>query len=184
MTIERITDTELMARLRADDMSALGELANRHQSKVLALAYRTTGKWDQAEDIAQEVFLRVYKAAKHYKPTAKFSTWLYRITMNLSIDLQRQAARKSISLDPSLLNSKTVEYKDSMEKKEIATLVQEAVIQLPERQRYAVILHRYEGLKHSEISDIMDVSISAVESLLVRAYANLREKLKKFNDFP
>ena len=183
MTIEKITDTELMVRLSADDMSALGELAHRHQGNVLALAYRTTGKWDQAEDIAQEVFLRVYKAAKRYKPKAKFSTWLYRITVNLCIDHQRQTARNSINLDPSLLNNKTVEYKDSMERKEIIALVQEAVIQLPERQRHAVILHRYHGLSHEEISNIMDASKSAVESLLVRGYSNLREKLRKLSDF-
>ena len=172
-----------MARLSAGDMSALGELAHRHQGNVLALAYRTIGKWDQAEDIAQEVFLKVYKAAKRYEPRAKFSTWLYRITVNLCIDHQRQAAKRSINLDPLILDSKAVEYKDSMEKKEITALVQEAVIQLPERQRNAVILHRYHGLSHEEISDIMDASKSAVESLLVRGYSNLRGKLRKFSDF-
>lgn len=182
MTIDKISDTELMARLGANDMSALGELARRHQDKVLALAYRMTGRWDQSEDIAQEVFLRVYKSAARYRHAARFTTWLYRITVNLCIDFQRQAARNAVNLDPAAINA-GISYPDNLEKKEIVALVQEAVSQLPDRQRLAVILHRYQGLSHAEISDIMDSTTSAVESLLVRAYANLREKLRKIEDF-
>ena len=182
MTTE-ITDTELMAALSTNDMSALGELARRHQANVLALAYRTTGKWDHAEDIAQEVFLKVYKAAPRYKPTAKFSTWLYRITLNLCIDHQRKNAKRSISVDPSHLETTPVEYPDTMERQELTRTVRNAVLQLPERQRHALILYRYQGLSHEEITDVMDTSKPAVESLLVRAYANLREKLAEFKDF-
>ena len=183
MATEKITDTELMAALSNNDMSALGELVRRHQANVLALAYRTTGKWDHAEDIAQDVFLKVYKAAPRYKPTAKFSTWLYRITFNLCIDHQRRNAKTSIPVDPSHLETTPVEYPDGMEKQELTRIVRNAVLQLPERQRHALILYRYQGLSHDEITDVMDTSKSAVESLLVRAYANLREKLAEFKNF-
>lgn len=183
MTAQNITDAELMAALSSNDMSALGELARRHQSNVLALAYRTTGKWDHAEDIAQDVFLKVHKAAPRYKPTAKFSTWLYRVTLNLCIDHQRRNAKRSFAVDPSHLENTPVEYPDTIEKQELTRTVRNAVLQLPERQRHALILYRYQGLTYEEIADVIAASKPAVESLLVRAYANLRQKLAKFKDF-
>lgn len=182
MTVQNNTDAELMAKLRSRDMSALGELARRHQPNVLALAYRTMGNWDHAEDIAQEVFLKVYRAANRYKPTAKFSTWLYRVTLNLCIDHQRRNARRGLAVDSAMLENKAVRYPDTMETTEIARMVRNAILQLPERQRHALVLYRYQGLSHEEIGEVMKTSRSAVESLLVRAYANLRKKLAKLKD--
>lgn len=172
-------DAELMAHLAKGEVSALGELARRHQDRVLEIAFRTLGHWDQAEDVAQETFLRVYRAAKNYQPQAQFTTWLYRIVVNLCLDEQRRRAKSAAPLEsvaPEGLPSPDV---DSVEKREIAEIVRAAVQELPQRQRVAIVLHRYEGLNHAQISEVTGWSQSAVESLLVRAYANLREKLAK-----
>lgn len=176
-------DTELMTRLAAGDMAALGDLAKRHQDKVLSLSYRILGDWHKAEDVAQETFLRVYRAAKRYKPQARFTTWLYRIVVNLCFDEQRRQAKIAAPLeevDPAML---TEPETSSAERKEVVKLVKAAVDVLPERQRLALILHRYDGLSHSEICEVTGWSKSAVESLLVRAYASMREKLGKIKYF-
>lgn len=183
MTIGRISDEELMARLARGDMSALGQLVHRHQQKVLALAYRILGKWDGAEDVCQETFLRLHKVAKTYTPRAKFTTWLYRIVVNLCFDEQRKSARHAVPLEDVGSNIKANPSDNSLEKKELAAIVQNAINKLPERQRLAVVLHRYDGLSHEEISKVTGWTKSAVESLLVRAYTNLREKLGKMKDF-
>ena len=182
MTNEPPNDSELMARLAGGDMSALGELARRHQTSVLELAFRTLGAWDLAEDVAQETFLRVYRAAKRYKPTAKFTTWLYRIVINLCLDEKRKRAKAGVRLEPDVHEKPSVSNHNPTEKEEMAALVRAAVQALPERQRLALILHRYEGLNHAEISESTGWTQSAVESLLVRAYANLRGKLAKMKN--
>jgi len=176
-------DTELMTRLAAGDMAALGDLAKRHQDKVLSLSYRVLGDWHRAEDVAQETFLRVYRAAKRYKPQAKFTTWLYRIVVNLCLDERRKQSKTAATLedaDPAVLAESE---SNAAERKEVVESVKTAVGELPERQRLVVILHRYDGLSHGEISEVTGWTQSAVESLLVRAYANLREKLDKMKDF-
>lgn len=182
MTNDTPNDSELMARLAGDDMSALGELAHKHQTRVLELAFRTLGAWDLAEDIAQETFLRVYRAAKRYKPTAKFTTWLYRIVVNLCLDEKRKRAKAGVPLEPDVHEKLSVSDDNPTEKEEMAALVRAAVQALPERQRLALILQRYEGLNHAEISEATGWTQSAVESLLVRAYANLRGKLAKMKN--
>ena len=183
MTNDKPTDIELMTRLAAGDMSALGELARRHQVKVLELAFRTLGRWDLAEDVAQETFLRVHRAAIHYKPKAKFTTWLYRIVVNLCFDERRKRAKTAAPLEYAASEVLAKSDCDSAERKEVVGLVKTAVNELPERQRLAVILHRYDNLSHGEISEVTGWTKSAVESLLVRAYANLREKLDKMKNF-
>lgn len=182
MTNDTPNDGQLMARLAGGDMSALGELARRHQGKVLELAYRTLGAWDLAEDVAQETFLRVYRAAKRYQPTAKFTTWLYRIVINLCLDEKRKRAKAGVPLETAVHEQFSASNNHTTEKEEMAALVRAAVHALPERQRLAVILHRYDGLNHAEISEATGWTQSAVESLLVRAYANLRGKLAKMKN--
>jgi len=179
MANDKLDDSALMFRLGAGDMSALGELVRRHQSRVLKIAYRTLGKWDLAQDVAQETFLRVHRAAGKYKPKAKFTTWLYRIVVNLCLDEKRRRARNGMSLEEVSFDAPGGLDHDFVEKKEIVQLVAAAVESLPERQRIALVLHRYEGLSHDQIAEITGWSRSAVESLLVRAYANLRKKLSK-----
>lgn len=183
MSTQQASDAELMARLGQGDMVSLGELASRHQGRVISLAYRLLGDWHRAEDIAQETFLRVREAASKYAPQAKFTTWLYRIAYNLSIDQQRRGRNDPASLEAIEAEPEGASASASVEKSELAELVRKAVGRLPERQRTAVVLHRYEGLSHAEIGEVTGWSRSAVESLLVRAYENLRESLLKYQDF-
>jgi RNA polymerase sigma-70 factor (ECF subfamily) len=183
MTDDQSSDIDLMARLAAGETAALGVLAQRHEARVMSLAYRLLGDWHRAEDVAQETFLRLQQAAPRYRPQARFTTWLYRIVYNLSIDQQRQAAGHPASRQTPMRANHDVSASDSAERTEAARLVRNAVDALPERQRRVIILHRYEGLSHSEIATVTDWSQSAVESLLVRAYENLRKSLAKYEDF-
>jgi len=183
MTDEQASDAELMVRLRRGDTAALGTLALRHQARVISLAYRLLGDWHRAEDVAQETFLRVHEAATKYTPQAKFTTWLYRVVYNLSIDHQRKSRSDPASLEAVEVEPQELPASVSVEKSELAQLVRNAVAELPDRQRVVVVLHRYEGLSHSEICEVTGWSCSAVESLLVRAYENLRKSLLKYRDF-
>ena len=177
------SDAELMGRVGQGDMAALGRLAERHGSRVRAFSYRVLGDWHKAEDVAQETFLRLRQAARRYEPQARFSTWLYRIVYNLSIDQQRRAVRGPVSLEAAQIEQEEPSTGDSLETAELARQVQNAVNGLPPRQRQVILLHRYEGLSHGEISEVTGWSKSAVESLLVRAYDNLRKKLAEYEDF-
>ncbi len=173
-----------MAGVCRGDKAALEGLLQRHQARVRSMAYRLLGDWHLAEDVAQETFVRLYRAACTYKPQAKFTTWLYRIVYNLAVDQQRRRANAPVSLDaaqeepedPS--GSRPVE----LEQRELAEQVQRAIARLPERQRRVLLLHRYEDLSHGDIAQVTGWSPSAVESLLVRAYTRLREELKTLED--
>jgi len=177
VSLEGRSDQELMAGVARGEMAALGELVRRHQDKALALAFRMLRRWDLAEDVAQEAFLRVHRAAPRYSPDAKFTTWLYRIVVNLCLDHQRRAGRAPAALGDDASEPAAEPSPDPLVRAERAARVQQALDALPERQRTAVILHRYEGLSHREVAEAMNASAKAVESLLVRAYARLREEL-------
>ncbi|MBN1346253.1 MAG: sigma-70 family RNA polymerase sigma factor [Phycisphaerae bacterium] len=166
-----------MAELARGDMNALGELVRRHQSAALSTAYRILGRWDAAEDVVQETFIRVHRAARGYEPSAAFSTWLYRIVVNLCRDALRKR-RSQVEPPTDLRDGRAAAPPSSLEERERARAVRQAVDRLPERQRIAVILHRYAGLSHAEIAETTGSTVSAVESCLVRAYAGLREALK------
>jgi RNA polymerase sigma-70 factor (ECF subfamily) len=183
MENELPSDSELMARLGRGDLAALGTLAQRHQSRVLSLSYRLLGDWHRAEDVSQETFLRLRQAAAQYEPKAKFTTWLYRIVHNLSLDQRRKTANDPVSLEALQADTEETAQDSPAEKRELAEAVQKAIGELPERQRRVIILHRYEGLGHEEIGEVTGWSKSAVESLLVRAYENLRRKLALYQDF-
>jgi len=171
------TDPELMRRVSTGDMNALALLIGRHQERVRRTAYRLLGRWDAADDVAQEAFLRLYKSAPGYSPVAAFSTWLHRIVVNLCLDLLKR--RKPSQLGAMEWLDEGVES-DVLVRQERVEAVQRELSQLPDRQRVAVVLHRFEGLGHKEIAATTGWSESAVESLLVRAYARLRERLKQW----
>jgi RNA polymerase sigma-70 factor (ECF subfamily) len=173
---ENRTDASLMGALASGDTNALAVLIRRHQSAVLSAAYRLLGRWDQAEDMAQEAFIRVYRAASGYKPSAAFTTWLYRITVNLCQDILRKR-RPTVEAPEELNNRRSPPPDDAIERDERVQAVRRAIGDLPERQRIAVILHRYSGLSHTQICEVTGWTPSAVESCLVRAYARLREEL-------
>lgn len=182
MSLEDHNDAKLMALVATGEMAALGELVRRHQDRAVSLAYRIVGESHLAEDVAQDAFLHVYRAAPTYRPDAKFTTWLYRIVTNLCLDSRRRAGRAPAPLpDPSVLSTPETAGSEA-EAKERAEMVRVAVGQLPDRQRAALVLHRYERLSYAEVAEITGWSESAVESLIVRAYATLRRQLAQFEE--
>lgn len=164
-----------MSRLAAGDIEALGALYRRHGDAIRRVAWHMTGQADLADDICQETFLRVHHAAGSYRPTAAFRTWLYRIAVNLCLDWRR-AARPA-----QLADSKEVSEDTSAYRRELSEAVRRAIDVLPPRQRIALVLHRFEGMTYAQIAAATGWSESAVESLLVRAYQELRNRLREWS---
>ena len=185
-------DHSLMKRTAQGDLSAFEELVAKYQRLVLNTIFRYIGNQAEAEDLSQEVFIRVFKFAKRYRPKAKFTTWLYRIITNICLNYYRQKKRKpSISLDsPVFVEGEELPLQISLppdthpdvilERQERDSIIREAIDSLPENQKMAVILQRFEGLSYGEISKIMGCSVSAIESLLFRAKQTLKEKLRNY----
>ncbi|RMF79228.1 MAG: sigma-70 family RNA polymerase sigma factor [Planctomycetota bacterium] len=171
-----IDDHELMRRIAQGDRAAQEMIVRRHQARVLALAMRFLHRRDLAEDVCQEAFLRIFRAAANYRPTSQFSTWLYRVVANLCWDLRRRAARAPLAASEAL-HEHPATAGDVGERAERVARVRAAVAALPDRQRLALILHRYENLDHARIAEITGWSRGAVESCIVRAYRKLRSQL-------
>jgi RNA polymerase sigma-70 factor, ECF subfamily len=179
-------DAELMLRVKAGDHAGFGLLVERHRGPVVRFLYRMVANQAIAEELAQEVFLRVYRARAGYEPTAKFTTWLFRIATNLALNQQRdfRLRRSEDSLDENPEDSHRPELPDahpSVEQKllDAARLreVRRAVRGLPEKQRAALLMHKYQDMEYSQIARVLDCSESAVKSLLFRAYETLRLRL-------
>ena len=182
---------ELMARIAEGDDSAFEILVNRHQTSILNLVYRFIGDRTQAKDLAQEVFLKVWQSAQNYEPKAKFTTWIYRITANLCFNELKSARRKKwFSFNRSdedgehtfeeTLADSTPSAEDLLLEKERSRQISDALQSLPDNQRMALVLKRYDDLSYQEIAQVIGCSVSAVESLLVRAKRTLQEKMKNF----
>ena len=176
-------DLALMARVARGDEEAFARLVEKHQHAVLGTVAKMTNQSSESEDIAQQVFIRLWKSAKRYQPTAKFTTYLFTITRNLVFNATRKKSRrKEHSLDEQEDDwHKTVEDQNhsarpdqSLVDAELQQVVDQAIASLPEKQRLAVILRRYEGMPYEEISAILDLSVSAVKSQLFRARTTLR----------
>ncbi len=170
-------DAELMRLIARGDMNAFDLLIGRHQKSVRLLAYRLTRRDDAADEIAQDTFLRVLRAASGYQPTAAFSTFLHRIVVNLCLD---RAKRPRLANLNDQHPADTDPPAEQLEQQERAEAIRHEIDVLPERQRIALVLHRFQGLTHSQIAQTTGWSESAIEALLVRAYAQLRERLKKW----
>jgi len=193
--LEKITDqdTELMLRVKAGDSEAFSILFEKYYQKVVSLCWRYIQNTELAQDAAQEVFLKIFNTAKKYRPTASFSTYIYRITVNHCLNELREKRRHpTISLDyeanninqddSSLLESLPSENQSPREiaiKKEIQTEIRKAISELPEKQRMAIILKRFDNLSYEKIGETMGCSVGAVDSLLQRARYTLLKKLKK-----
>ena len=186
-----LSSEDLMARVGQGDDHAFEILVNRHQTSILNLIYRFIGDRTQAKDLAQEVFLRVWQAAKSYEPKAKFTTWIYQITTNLCFNELKSARRKrwfpfhrsdgdSENTIEETFSDGSPTAEDLLLAKERTRQISDALQSLPDSQRMALVLKRYNDLTYEEISRIIGCSVSAVESLLVRAKRTLQEKLKNY----
>jgi RNA polymerase sigma-70 factor (ECF subfamily) len=171
------SDHDLMARVARGERDALAALVRRHQRAVLSLAYRFLGRWDAAEDVTQDAFLRVLSGASRFRPEARFTTWLYRIVVNLCWDRRRKAARDPLPLAPETSAGPGYSAVDGLTRGERAARVRAAIAELPDRQRLALALHRFHDMSHKQIAEVTGWSVAAVESCLVRAYDRLRTLL-------
>ena len=188
----RDPDVRLMLRVRdAGDEAAFGELVERYQQRLVGIMHHLVGRSDEADDLAQEVFLRVYRTRKRYHPQAKFSTWLFTIANNLALNALRSRRRKpAVSLPPQesgplgarpaeqLLAARSPAPGQRLQQQELAAIIRTALESLNERQRLAVVLHKFEEMNYAEISEVMGLSTKAVKSLLSRACAALRDALQ------
>ena len=176
------TDLDLIKLIAEGDEKAFEQIVSKYQQAVFNTIYRYTGNQDDVQDLAQEIFIKVWRNAAKFKGKSKFSTWLYRIVVNHCINYQRKHKRKHTSLDE--LNEKgitpeSLKVTPDWEQKRRVELVRRAVDDLPNRQRMALVLSQYEGRSYKEIAEIMKVSVSSVESLIFRARSTLRVKLAK-----
>ena len=183
-TLER--DAELMLRVRDGDTESFALLLDRHRSPVIHFVYRMVQNQPVAEELAQEVFLRVYRSRANYEPTAKFTTWLFRIASHLALNWirDRRHERGQESLDEATPDGMARQVSDRGISKEQAMVreskfeeIRRAIHSLPEKQRAAVLMHKYEEMEYSQIAGVLECSESAVKSLLFRAYESLRARL-------
>ena len=187
-----LTDAEVMLELKSGNMAAFDVLLAKYRKPIMHFMFRMVHNQAVAEELAQEVFLRVYRSRETYRAEARFSTWLYRIATNLGVnharDTRRERTAPTVHLDePAAETGTTPDLADAQPTAEARLLQEERmgsirahVMALPERQRTAVLLHKYEGMDYKGIGEVLKLSESATKSLLFRAYQTLREKLKEF----
>lgn len=182
-------DLTLMARVKTGDERAFETLIETHQVRVIGTVAKMLGGDADAEDIAQQVFIRVWNSAGRYEPTAKFTTWLFTITRNLVFnELRRRKRHPATSLDREDEDGRHLDAPDTVTRtpaaslldEELQSAIQKAIDALPETQRMAVVLRRYEELSYEEIGEILELSVPAVKSVLFRARTELREGLRKY----
>ena len=186
------TDVQLMLDVKAGDEQSFALLLHRYRTPLVNFLYRMVRNREQAEDLAQEVFIRVYRARAEYVPSAKFTTWLFRIATNLALNSIRDTRhqRMEVSLDaPVIVDSeegderpldvaeKNPNIEEHLVQEAQREMIRHAIDKLPEKQRAAVLLHKYQELDYGEISKILSCSESALKSLLFRAYETLRVEL-------
>src|SRR5579863_6439891 len=187
-----LSDAQVMLRVKAGDESAFDYLVQKYRRPMLSFMYRMAHNTAVAEDLAQEVFLRVYRSRENYEASAKFTTWLYRIASNLAVnharDTRHQRPENTVSLDePDQETGLTMDVPDNsltaeenIVRRERLAAIRQRVQALPERQRIAVIMHKYQQMDYHQIAEVLKLSESAIKSLLFRAYETLRVQLKEF----
>ncbi|HVN22294.1 MAG TPA: sigma-70 family RNA polymerase sigma factor [Dongiaceae bacterium] len=186
------SDADIMLRVKAGDQAAFDYLVQKYRRPMISFMYRMARNAAAAEDLAQEVFLRVYRSRETYEPSAKFTTWLYRIATNLAVnharDTRHERPEVQISLDePDEETGTTLELPDAsltaeqmIVRRERLLAIRRKIEALPEQQRLAVIMHKYQQMDYKQIAEVLKKSESATKSLLFRAYETLREQLKEF----
>jgi RNA polymerase sigma-70 factor, ECF subfamily len=188
----QMDDAAIMLELRAGNMAGFDFLIQKYRKPIIHFMYRMVHNQAVAEELAQEVFLRVYRARDTYRAEARFSTWLYRIATNLGVNYARDTRHErnasTVYLDetdsetgtnPDVADS-TPSVESKLLNRERLNAIRQHVLALPERQRMAVLMHKYEGMDYKQIGDVLKLSESATKSLLFRAYQTLRERLKSF----
>jgi RNA polymerase sigma-70 factor (ECF subfamily) len=188
----QMDDAAIMLELRSGNMAGFDFLLQKYRKPIIHFMYRMVRNQAVAEELAQEVFLRVYRSRETYRAEARFSTWLYRIATNLGVnyarDTRHERTASTVYLDetdsetgttPDVADS-TPGAEDKLLRQERLNAIREHVMALPERQRMAVLMHKYEGMDYKQIGDVLKLSESATKSLLFRAYQTLRDKLKDF----
>jgi RNA polymerase sigma-70 factor (ECF subfamily) len=190
--LDPASDAAIMLRVAAGDEAGFNYLVTKYHRAMVHFLFRMVRTQAVAEELAQEVFLRVYRSRESYRAEAKFTTWLYRIATNLAVnharDTRHERAAQNVYLDvPDEETGTTPEIADgelNVEQRilrdERMAAIRDHVLALPERQRMAVLMHKYQGMDYRQIGDVLKLSESATKSLLFRAYQTLREKLKDF----
>ncbi|HEY2431176.1 MAG TPA: sigma-70 family RNA polymerase sigma factor [Vicinamibacterales bacterium] len=181
------TDEELVARSQGGDMESFNQLVMRWERPIYALAYRTIGREEDARDVCQETFLRAFRALKGFKGQAKFSSWLYRIALNLCRDWLRRERRQPVVQAPEGVDliemasaaTPTETVEDLVARQEISAAVARVMALLPEEQRTAIILKEYHGLTFQEIADMLDCPLSTVKTRLYQGLSVLRRQLDR-----
>nr|MBR9811967.1 sigma-70 family RNA polymerase sigma factor [bacterium] len=182
-------DLALMADVARGDENAFAKIVEKHQPAVLGTVAKMTNQSPDTEDIAQQVFIRLWKSAERYQPTAKFTTFLFTITRNLVFNASRKKSGKNESSFDALEENRGQSIEDknsesrpdkSIEQKELRQEIDRAISSLPEKQRLAVILRRYEKMPYEEIANTLEISVPAVKSQLFRARTALRESLGRY----
>jgi RNA polymerase sigma-70 factor (ECF subfamily) len=187
-----LTDAEVMLRAKAGDESAFEYLVQKYRRAMVGFMFRMSRNAAVAEDLAQEVFLRVYRSRSSYEASAKFTTWLYRIATNLAVnharDTRHERPENMVSLDePDQETGTTMDVADGsltaeevLVRRQRMAAIRQKVQALPERQKMAVVMHKYQQMDYRQIADVLKLSESATKSLLFRAYETLRQQLKEF----
>jgi RNA polymerase sigma-70 factor (ECF subfamily) len=183
-------DVVWMERVKNGDQEAFRLLIETHQSRVIGTVAKMLGDDTDSEDISQQVFIRVWNSAGRYQPTAKFTTWLFKITRNLVFNELRRRKRHPASPLEHKEDDRPFQMPDTnspspatnMMDSELQTAIQRAIESLPEAQRMAIILRRYEELSYEEIAEVLKLSVPAVKSILFRARTDLRAQLQKYLD--
>jgi RNA polymerase sigma-70 factor, ECF subfamily len=187
-----LTDAEVMLRVKAGDDDAFNFLIEKFRRPLISFMYRMTHNSATAEELAQEVFLRMYRSRAGYTANAKLTTWMYRIATNLAVnharDTKHERPENVVSIDESDEDTGlTVDVPDTslnveqnMLRSERLAAIRQHVQDLPERQRTAVLMHKYQNMDYKQIAEVLNLSESATKSLLFRAYETLRDKLKDF----
>ena len=182
-------DLALMAKVARGDEDAFAKIVAKHQHAVLGTVAKMTNKSSDTEDIAQQVFIRLWKSAERYQPTAKFTTFLFTITRNLVFNATRKKSGKNEYSFDALEGKwrQSIEDKSSdsrpdklIEQTELRQIIDQAISSLPEKQRLAVVLRRYEKMPYEEIAETLGISVPAVKSQLFRARTALRDSLGKY----
>jgi RNA polymerase sigma-70 factor (ECF subfamily) len=182
------SDVQLMLDVKAGDEASFDFLLQKYRTPLISFLFRMVQDAAMAEDLAQEVFLRIYRARKRYSPSAKFTTWLFRIATNLALNSVRDNRHRKleVSLDapgddedaaPREVAALEMRIDEHMVERDRSEFIRRVIASLPEKQRVAVLLHKYEDMDYGEIAKILDCSESALKSLLFRAYETLRVQL-------